>query len=135
MVGVPDNQLGRRIFSQVAYIVYSGFFIKKVNLSTNYKGIPLKRAILRLLKILLMVVPSKLFVWIFEKTSLEFPMEESEVLHMFCGYCNKKKLVPKSYFDIPQKMMFECQEFPIPREWDKYLTHIYGDYTTPGRQD
>jgi phosphorylcholine metabolism protein LicD len=42
--------------------------------------------------------------------------------------------MPKSYFDIPHKMMFEGHEFPLPREWDKYLTHIYGDYMVPDMQ-
>lgn len=134
MIGVPENQLGSRLFSQIAYIVYKGFFIKKVNHGINYKKVLLKRIIARLLKILLVLVPSKLFVWIFEKISVAFPIEKSNVLYMFCGHCSEKELVPKSYFDIPQKMMFEGYEFPLPREWDKYLTHIYKDYMVPDRK-
>ncbi len=134
MVGVPDSQFGSKLFSQIAYIAYRGFFIKKVNPGINYKEVPLKRIIAILLKSLLILVPSKFFVWLFNKISVAFPIEKSDILYMFCGYCSEKELVPKSYFDIPQKMIFEGHEFPLPREWDKYLKHIYRDYMIPDRQ-
>lgn len=39
-----------------------------------------------------------------------------------------REFVPVSYFGKPEKLPFEDIMLNVPREYDKYLTRIYGDY-------
>lgn len=36
--------------------------------------------------------------------------------------------MPRKYIGNPVLKEFEGDLFPIPEQWDKYLTHLYGDY-------
>ncbi|MDO5124598.1 MAG: LicD family protein [Eubacteriales bacterium] len=40
-------------------------------------------------------------------------------------------IVPKSWFDDTVARKFEDTELSIPKEWDEYLTFLYGDYMKP----
>lgn len=42
-----------------------------------------------------------------------------------------KNLNPESYYKNTCKHLFENDYFRIPEEYDKVLTHMYGDYMTP----
>lgn len=39
-----------------------------------------------------------------------------------------KEIMPKEYIGIPVLKEFEKEMFYVPEQWDKYLTHLYGDY-------
>ena len=39
-----------------------------------------------------------------------------------------KEFVPRSYFGIPKKLVFEDLELAAPSRYEDYLRHIYGDY-------
>lgn len=133
IVGVPKSELGRRLFSIAAYLTYRCFFVKKVDVSINYRNNMRKKIIALAAKLLLIPLPAKLFVCIFKKLSVAFAIEESDTVCNFCGSYGYKELIPKAYLDEPVKMMFEGHELFLPREWHKYLTHFYGDYMTPRR--
>lgn len=49
-----------------------------------------------------------------------------------CNLFGMKKyyaeIMPKEYIGNPILKEFESYLFPIPEQWDKYLTHLYGDY-------
>ena len=36
--------------------------------------------------------------------------------------------MPRKYIGNPVLKEFEGDLFPIPEQWNKYLTHLYGDY-------
>ena len=38
------------------------------------------------------------------------------------------EIMPKEYIGTPILSEFEGEKFFIPEQWDKYLTHLYGDY-------
>ena len=38
------------------------------------------------------------------------------------------EIMPKEYIGTPILKEFEGEMFYIPEQWDKYLTHLYGDY-------
>lgn len=46
----------------------------------------------------------------------------------FFGRHGLKEMVPKYYYNNGVLMEFEKQEFPIPENWERFLTHIYGDF-------
>lgn len=39
-----------------------------------------------------------------------------------------KEIMPREYIGNPILKEFEGEMFYIPEQWDKYLTHLYGDY-------
>jgi lipopolysaccharide cholinephosphotransferase len=135
MVGTPKTVLGRKIFSRIAYITHRGFFLKKVNVKINYKNNKLKKIIASLLKIILMPVPAKLFMWLFQKLSVAFPIEESDVIYNFIGFSGYRGFIPKSFLGEPVMVDFEGHEFPAPEKWHEFLSHFYGDYMVPRRKN
>lgn len=58
----------------------------------------------------------------------KFPYDTADVVGNLCGVYKMHELVPKSYFEPFKKLEFEGLEVFVPGEYDKYLTHIYGDY-------
>ncbi len=49
----------------------------------------------------------------------------------YTRYGYKGSIIPKVYYGTPRRVQFENTEMPVPENWDKYLTYIYGDYMTP----
>ena len=134
LAGAPKTTFGKKLFSKIAYINYRCFFIKKVKVNINYKKRSKKRKQAILAKLILLLVPSNLFLWVFKRLSKAYSIEQADTLYNICGSYGFKELIPKSYFGEPVYMDFEGYKLPVPQEWDKYLTHIYGDYMTPKRE-
>lgn len=135
MVGAPKDNFKKKLFSKLAYLNYRLHFLKKLNPKINYKNSKMKEMIANMVKIVLLPFPEKIFIYIFEKMSTMYPMKKSEELYNICGSYGKKEFIPKDWLGNPKYMEFESEEFPLPEEWDKYLTHIYGDYMIPKRKN
>lgn len=45
-----------------------------------------------------------------------------------CGAWGKKEIVPAEWYGEGAKLMFEGMEVSAPKEYDKWLTQVYGDY-------
>lgn len=54
--------------------------------------------------------------------------ESSDYIANYCGAWGKREIVPKSWFGDGATVLFENIELVIPKEYDKYLTRLYGDY-------
>lgn len=133
MVGAPVTRSGRKLFSVIAYLIYRCYFVKKVDVNINYKNRPRKRKLALILKKLLFPLPSEFFIWLYEKLSKTFPFSKSDYIINFCGSYRYKEIIPKSYLGEPVYMEFEGHKLPVPQEWDKYLTQLYGNYLVPRR--
>src|SRR5690606_4526090 len=46
----------------------------------------------------------------------------------FFGRHKYKEMVPRDFYSQGELVTFENMKFPVPKQWDKFLTHIYGDY-------
>jgi len=55
---------------------------------------------------------------------------EGKQITNYCGAWGKKEIIPREWFKKGIKASFEGLEAMIPAEYDKYLTHVYGDYMT-----
>lgn len=135
MVGTPDSKVGRKIFSKISYFNYRCFFFKKMDPKINYNQNILKRFIAYTIKFLLSPLPAKLFIKIFNNLSKRFPMGTSKKIYNICGSYGDKEFIDKNWLREPTYVKFENKQFPIPKEWDKYLTHLYSDYMTPKKSD
>lgn len=127
MVGSPKTNIGKKLFSKVSYWNYRCYTNKKTDFKTIEKRTP-KASIV---KFLLSPVPTSAFINIFNKLSTMFPIEQSSTLYNICGSYGHKEFISKEWLGEPIYADFEDYKFPVPKEWDKYLTHIYGDYMTP----
>lgn len=43
----------------------------------------------------------------------------------------EKETLKREWVSETEKTQFENEKFLIPKQWDEYLTHFYGDYLTP----
>ena len=67
--------------------------------------------------------------------STMFPIEQSSTLYNICGSYGHKEFISKDWLGAPIYADFEGYKFPMPKEWHKYLTNIYGDYMTPKKSN
>ena len=52
----------------------------------------------------------------------------SSLVTNYCGAWGKKEVVPKQWLEETVKLEFEGAVFCAPKEYDKYLRNVYGDY-------
>ena len=55
-------------------------------------------------------------------------MEDSKYSGTIMGAYRVREIVPTEYFGKPTKYKFEDIYLTGPEKYDKYLTHMYGDY-------
>lgn len=63
-----------------------------------------------------------------DKIIRRYPYESSSIIANWCGAWGKKEVMPKSIFADGTTASFENIEVVIPKEYDQYLTRMYGDY-------
>ncbi|MGL0865089.1 LicD family protein [Faecalibacterium duncaniae] len=67
-----------------------------------------------------------------DKLAQKYDYESSAWIGNFVWACYRmRERLPREWFEQRVKLPFEGYEFWAPKEWDKYLTQIYGDYMTP----
>lgn len=64
------------------------------------------------------------------KLATKYPYETSTIAGNIVWGVGKES-VAKEVFDESIEAEFEGQMFPIPKDYDRYLTALYGDYMTP----
>lgn len=57
-------------------------------------------------------------------------ISSSNLLANLSGAWGKKEIVPKSWYGKGAELEFEGLKVMGPKEWDKWLTQVYGDYMT-----
>lgn len=78
----------------------------------------------------------KLFGWKywykrFDKVSNKYNFNDYELSMPYSGCYGERDVFPKKYFDELIEVSFEKHNFMCFKDYDKYLTHVYGDYMTP----
>lgn len=57
--------------------------------------------------------------------------DQSKYAGVMCGAYRKKEIMPQDIFAECIEVQFEDKAFQAFKEYDRYLTHLYGDYMTP----
>lgn len=74
------------------------------------------------------LIPMKLALWA-QNTALEFyKNKDSQYLYDGMGRNLKRGAFPAKWLEEAVYVDFEGYQFPVPKEYDKYLTWLYGDY-------
>ncbi len=73
-------------------------------------------------------VPMPFAEWAQERALRFFQKRKSEYLYDGMGRNLKRGAFPKAWLAETIYVDFEGYQFPIPKEYDKYLTYLYGDY-------
>jgi lipopolysaccharide cholinephosphotransferase len=65
-----------------------------------------------------------------EEKAMKYSYDESDYVGVMTFFSGEKEMMAKSIFENPVCLEFEGHKFYAPREYDKYLTRMYGDYMT-----
>lgn len=61
----------------------------------------------------------------------KYPYETAKQVINFMGAYKFRELFPKSIYDETAEYPFEGMSLPAPKDYDRVLTQMYGDYMTP----
>ena len=123
----PDRkikQLGYRIKNKIIKARLRGLF----TLDDRAKKSPLTEILYKIFFVLSHVIfPTVKSALDAQNRLLQRTMNSTLCGNML-GAWGDREIVPKVWFDDFEKVEFESSYFSAPKEWDKYLTRIYGDY-------
>ena len=129
--GTPDNSFLRRLYYFRALFyrtltAISNLDIKEIKYNRSIKEkIILKVA--KKLKIYKFINREKCYRKL-DKIYSKYEWDKSKMSGTMTGAYRTKEIVPSEYFGKGKMYKFEDTEFLGPELYDKYLTHMYGDY-------
>ena len=129
--GSPNNKLCRRIH-------YLRIMVHRAMMALHYKnGIDRERkrgmAERMLIRIATLLPTDKIFNAYRQKQQIDrilkkYPMESSEVSGNIMGAYRTVEMIPTEWYGKDAYYPFEDIQIRGIKEYDKYLTHLYGDY-------
>lgn len=88
----------------------------------------LKSAFLIVTKPFVKLLPTRFLLKKIEKTAMKYKFEESDNAGISVWGYGIKEVCPKSTFIGSCEVLFENSYFKAPKEYDRYLSTVYGDY-------
>lgn len=74
------------------------------------------------------LIPMPFAVWAQNRSLEFFKNRKTEYLYDGMGRNLKRGAFPAAWLEEAVYVDFEGYQFPVPKEYDKYLTYLYGDY-------
>lgn len=74
------------------------------------------------------LIPMPFALWVQNKALTFFQNRKSDYLYDGMGRNLKRGAFPAKWLEETVYVDFEGYQFPVPKEYDKYLTWLYGDY-------
>lgn len=123
-----DRKEADRILKHIAwcrrFIGYARLKKKDIRARKSYQTIP-KRLVCAIFR----TIGANVFLNRIIKLATKYPYESSTIAGNIVWGVGKES-VAKEVFDESIEAEFEGQMFPIPKDYDRYLTALYGDYMT-----
>ena len=119
--GIPQSRLTRLVHRNALKLC-------EMRLSSDIRRSGLKRFPVALTR----VIPRRLAIALFEILAPRFDYDSSRAVVNHGGaWGYDREAVPREWFGDGEELEFEGLAVRCPKEWDAYLTHVYGDYMTP----
>lgn len=129
--GTPDNKYMRKLyyFRALFYRTLSALSNLDVkNIDKNRKGLEKKILVIgQKLKLYKLINRTKCYNKL-DKLYSKNSWKKSKMSGTITGAYKTREIVPTEYFGRGRMYPFEDTEFLGPELYDKYLTHMYGDY-------
>lgn len=135
LAGAPAGNLGGTVFGWASRMLYTGYFVKKLDVWENYADRPKKRRAARALKIISAPIPARLFVKAHGYLATMYPLATADKVRNVCGSYGQRENIPKAMIGDGERIKFGSLELMGPSHPHEYLTRMYGDYMTPRTQD
>lgn len=119
---IPDGRWARKFYKIKATV----YHLLVLDRPAENRG----KAAYLLSKAILTVLPKKTKKWLKRKTAaaVRKKRDTGEITTVYGAHGFDRETMPKEYFGQPVMMEFEGELFPIPQQYDRYLTKMYGDY-------
>lgn len=128
LCGVPDNKRLRDFFLIKCYLYYIFFNNKNKDIRFAKKRNVWK---IKIIKCFLSLVPDSVIRKGYNKLKLKYDYDtHKNVSTLVTRYRNHDYTEKDKLLDV-MSVPFEDAYFFIPKNYDEYLKHIYGDYMTP----
>lgn len=132
VVGLPQNKMAQYIFMVVSYSIHLVNYFKNINLVKNKERLSKKAFItFSILKLPSFFVPRRMLNYSYDKLKILFPIKNASYVYNISGPYRKKEIIPKYWISESEYKQFEQLKLPVPKYWNNYLEHIYGDYMIP----
>lgn len=132
LVKLSDKKLQRKI-QWIVRKVMSPVWQRKVGYRIPKERINGKQMISIIFSAIIAVfVPKKLVLNILRKFEMKYEKQNVKwYCNIYSKYSQEKESIKSEWLKEIVYMPFEDTKFPILKEYDAYLTHLYGDYMTP----
>ncbi len=130
LIGLPKDGKKRKRFIKKCYYSYHILSTKEKNLKYSLDKNIWK---LKLIKIALLPISVDLIKRIYHKIQNQYPYSKAENVYAMTSIYQLHDFTKKRDLLDVMRVAFEDTNLPIPKRYDEYLTHIYGDYMTPRR--
>ena len=128
LCGLPDNIEEKKAFIKKCYKLYKILHCKHQDIKYSHKK---SRGMIIFFKALLFFVPDSMIKNYYKKMQTRYDLTNANEVFSISSCYGAKDCTDKKLLTDTIRMPFEDLELPIPRDYDTYLTQLYGDYMTP----
>lgn len=132
LVKLSDNKIQRKM-QWIIRKVFSPVWQRKVGYHVPDEKKDLKQRIsIAGSSILALFFPKASVLNILRKNEVRYENQNVEwYCNIYSKYSQEKESIRSDWVKETIRVPFEDAEFPVVKEYDAYLTHLYGDYMTP----
>lgn len=132
LIGAPDNKKEQKKFANICFYSYKLLRCKNCNTDFSKKDHITK---IKILKIFMKVVPDRFMTKWYNYLQNKYDYEKSKYVYILASGYGVDEVLKKETYMNTIKVTFEDTELYIPKEYDFYLRHIYGENYMKPKKD
>lgn len=126
IIGAPSDKKKQNMLAYKWFYLDPIMRSKYVNIRDCYRKVKASIA-----KVLDHCIPDAVFKSIITRAENKYDMNETGYWMTLICYGPNRSCFPVSFLDGVEKQELNGEKFQVFKEWDKYLTIVFGDYMTP----
>lgn len=135
LVGTPNNEKDITRFVRKSIFYNKLYYLKKMNYKQLYKDRPKRKVQAKIIRFLTFAIPIELIEEKLNKLFYKYESRQSKFLYTFGGSYGCKEVYSSENYEKKILVPFENIEVYVPLKYDLILKQVYGDYTTPRKED